>query len=97
MSVLGAAVQQPFEVLDYDIDYTDFFDGENDVISAVTEIVTGPDATLDAQANVANGNTVKVWIQGGTDGAEYLVTIRATTAAGRIKEDEIRVRIREKD
>lgn len=96
MSVIGAAVQQPGEVLDYDIDYTEFFDGEADVIASVTETVT-PAGTLNANALVADDHTVKVWLQGGADGEEYLVTIRATTGAGRVKENEIRVRIRESD
>ena len=94
MSVLGAAVQQPNEVLDYDIDYTEFFDGEADVIASVATVVE-PSGTLNANGSVASDTVVKLWLQGGADGDEYFVTIRTTTSAGRVKEDELRVRIRE--
>lgn len=100
MSIVGVAIQQPSEILDYDIDYEEFFlddDGNpNGDFVTLAEASFSPAGTLNVNpVVVSGGQLVKVWIQGGLDKEEYVVTILATTDAGRKKESEIRVRIKE--
>lgn len=91
--ILGTVVQQPADNIDYDIDCTSLFNGDSDTLSGV--VVSVEPAGLTVTAAVADPNTAKVWIGGGTDKVRYIVTVVVTTTGGRIKEDEIEVEIEE--
>jgi len=85
---------QPAESLDYDLDYTDWLtDGDN--VQSATAAISPADDTLTATGVYVNDPRVKVWLAGGTSGQTYKVTVTATTADGRIKQDEFRVRVKE--
>ncbi len=85
--ILGAAIQQPRETLDYDFDYRDWF---ADTIDSIMEFrATCEPAGLDLVAIRISETLGKVWITGGEDGQTYLITVTAITTEGRIKEDEI--------
>ena len=90
--IIGTAIQQPDEFLDYDIDYSDFLAKSNDIISAapgeapLVEISpNGPSAIVQRSSDTV----LKVWVSGGTEGVEYKMTIKMRTAGGRLKEDEL--------
>lgn len=85
--LLGAKIKQPGEVLDYDFIYTEWFGTSPDFLASVAVEATPGD--LGVTAIVADPNTVKVWVSGGTDGAEYSVEVTVTTDTGRIKQDEL--------
>lgn len=97
--------KQPAERLAYDIDLTDWFQALIDVdeiASATVEVVSataGLPSDLDASLNASFLGTpptiIKVWLENGEDGADYKVTVRATTAQGRLKEIDFRARIKE--
>lgn len=90
--LLGTVKKQPVEVLDYDFDYTEFLDGIDTLDSATTAV--SPTGGLTVTGSIV-GDRVKVWASGGTDGSTYVVTVTATTVDGRVKQDELRVRIKE--
>lgn len=104
--------KQPAEVVDYDLDYNDFFDERDDADQIVLMTITsdptfgvgggdlqlGPGSQPDWQLlpSRAGLNRIgKVWIGGGTDGEDYIVTFKVTTELGRLDEGEFRVRVRE--
>jgi hypothetical protein len=97
--------KQPGERLAYDIDLTDWFQGliDSDQIDGATLQVVlataGSTADLTASLNATFLGTpptvIKVWIEAGIDGADYKLTVRATTAQGRVKEVDFIVRIKE--
>lgn len=98
MTILEKYAKQPSEVQDYDVDFAPWLTGLADTISsfvvaaeAVGDVGTQPD--VDAVAHI--GNRIKVWLSGGTDGAACKVTVRVTTVGGRVKEDEIIVKVKE--
>lgn len=101
MSILKKFSKQPSEVQDYDIDFSPWLTGLSDTISsfvATSEPVTaegesGIPPAIDTSAQA--GSRIKVWMSGGTDGSASKVTVRVTTAGGRVKEDEIIVRVKE--
>ena len=96
--ILGVIVQQPTEFLDYDLEFNEWFEGVDDnVVSSVTNVVqtTGTGGTLSANPLKAADDIMKIWISGGADGEVYTVEVTTTTAAGRIKQDELEVQIRE--
>lgn len=92
MAILETFTKQPGETLDYDISFAEFLAGYAD---------TGLSATVTAAAGITldffslTQGVVKVWLSGGTTGQSYKVTVRLTTTGGRIKEDEIVIKIKE--
>lgn len=85
--------KQPADQLDYDLDFSDWLAG-SDTITGVVATSSAPDDLVVISASVTN-QTAKVWLGGGTNGQTYKVTATITTAEGRIKELEFKVRVRD--
>lgn len=85
--------KQPADVLDYDVSFAHWFP-LGDTITTATATVD-PEGELSADSVQVSGLVVKVWISGGLDAKTYKVTVRATTAGGRVKETEFKVRVRD--
>ena len=83
--------QQPSEVLDYDIDLTDWLATGDTVSGSTVTAETGLTVTI---AN-EDTSTPKVWCSGGTDGTTYKVTVLITTSGGRTKEVDFKIKVRE--
>lgn len=85
--------KDPQAVLDYSVDWTKWLDEVGDTIATSTWIVpTG-------LTKVTETNTTKlatVWLSGGTEGTNYTVTNRITTAAARTDDRSITLRVRER-
>lgn len=91
MSILGTYRQQPDEKLDYDVDYADWLEGSDALLSkSVTISPTGPTIS-----SAIVGERIKTWVSGGTAGVKYKVTVTATTSSGRIKQDEFYIKCKE--
>jgi len=82
--------KDPQEVLDYDIDWSERL--VDDIIVGSTWAVD--DATLTIAADVASDTATKVWLSGGTLGAQYILTNTITTAEGRTMEQSVKLRIK---
>lgn len=89
---LGTITQQPRDVRDYDIDFGEWFPLEDTLIAAT--VTVEPPGSLTATYALQHPR-VKVWIQDGTVGATYKVTVVAYTNDGRAKEVELKVRIKD--
>lgn len=95
MTILGTYLKQPDERLDVDLDFTDWLDGrDGDTLAAATSTVT-PAAELVVEAPIVASPTVKQFFSAGVDGTTYKVSVTVTTAQGRIKQVEFRVKVRE--
>lgn len=100
--IIGKFIKQPAEILDYDIDFSEFLaDGDTlistgnpAVPSPLNVVVTPPGLTL-GPTFVLSGVTLKQWLSGGTDGVKYKVTVTATSNAGRVKQVEFVVRVKD--
>lgn len=89
---LGNFTKQPVEVKDYDIDYSEWLSAGDNVESAtVTVSPTG----LTVDAVYINDPRIKIWLSGGTDGAAYKLTVTMTSADGRIKQDEFKIKVKD--
>ncbi len=91
--ILDTYTKQPAEVLDYDIDYTDWLETGDTIASKTVTAETG--LTVDSSAIWGADKKVKVWLSGGTDATTYKVTVTIVTVAGCTKEDEFRMKIKE--
>ena len=91
MAVLATITQQPGDIRDYDIDFSEWFPVGDTVIGATLSVLP-----LGLTAGYAlQGMRVKVWLSHGVVGQTYKVTITASTSDGRAKETELRVKIKD--
>lgn len=90
--ILGTFSKQPVEVLDYDIDCSDWLVSD-DVLASATAVTDVAGLTVDSV--LVSSPRVKVWLSGGTNGAAYKVTVTITTDDGRVKQVEFRVRVKD--
>ena len=99
MGYIASYTKQPADVLDYDCDCSDVVAGGDSVDSvsvAVTDISgveTSP--SLSAVAVVLDDETIKLWVQDGTAGTSYKLEFTVTTTLGRVKQGEIKVKVKE--
>lgn len=91
MAIIGTFIQQPNDVLDYDIPY-ELVAGDS--LASAVATATPAGLVVDDPPTI-DGNRVKVWLSGGTHGVTYKVEVTTTTAQGRVKQDEIRLKVRE--
>lgn len=91
--MLGVQQKQPADLLDYDIDFTRWLTEDDTITTAV--VTVSPADELTAQSVFVDSPIVKVWLTGGVDGSTYTVTVTASTAGGRIKETDFRIRVRD--
>lgn len=69
--------KQPADVLDYDIDLSDWIEAGDSIQSIAITAPTG--ITVDS-TSIASPR-VKIWISGGTDGETYKLSPRITTTS----------------
>lgn len=81
-------LKDPDATLDYAVDWTAWLE-DGDSIAASEWIVTGLTGTRQALV----GATATIWLSGGEPWQTYLVTNRVTTAAGRIDDRTLRIRV----
>ncbi len=93
MSILGTVTQQPADVQDYDIEFAEWFPPGDEIVDCY--IASAPPMPMPPSYAI-QGQRVKVWIYaGGTTGQTYQISVRPTTNDGRVKEVELKVRIKE--
>ena len=100
--IIGKFQKQPAETLDYDIDFSEFLaDGDtlltvgNPPVPSPLDVVVSPADLMLGPTIVIGGTTIKQWLYGGTDGVKYKVTITATSNAGRVKQVEFVVKVKD--
>ena len=99
MSILKTYTQQPADHLDYDFDYSSWLSQGDEIISAVFAIESlgggTPTTPMVIDSEVIQPTFTKVWLSGGLAGDVYKVTCTITTSRGRIKQNEIKIRIKD--
>lgn len=91
-AVLGKFVKQPAEILDYDVDFTDWFSGRTDTPASFVVIA---ETGITVVGSSRTGNVVKTILSGGTSGTKYKITVRLTTSASLVKEADFLVAVKE--
>lgn len=89
---LGTFTKQPVEVKDYDLDYSEWLVAADTVESA--EVTVEP-AGLTVGSVFTQNKKIKVWLSAGTNGTVYKLTVTMTTANGRVKQDEFKVKVKD--
>lgn len=91
--IIGMAQKQPAEYLDYNVDFTEWMPEDDIIESATVAVLPAGDLTVDTISIMTP--IVKFWAAGGVTGTTYKLTVKITTQGGRIKEDELKIRVRE--
>lgn len=91
--IIGLAQKQPAEYLDYNVDFTEWMPADDVIASATVAVLPEGELTVDT-ISIATP-IIKFWAAGGLTGKTYKLTIKITTEGGRIKEDELKIRVRE--
>lgn len=91
-SILARFSQQSTETLDYDVDFTDWFEDRVDTAASYTATV---ESGITLSTSSRSGSVVKVVLTGGTHGQSYKVTVRLTTSSGVVKEADFTVKIKD--
>lgn len=93
--LLGTVTKQPRDRRDIVIDFGPYLEKlGGDTIGSVTSFVQPEGLPLIGINH--DGHLVKQWIEGGEDGHTYQITLVGTTVGGRVKEVEVRVRVRDR-
>ena len=97
MAKIGTFSKQPTDVLDYDVDYSEWLSASDELIAATVEIdqTAGAAKTLVLNGQEISSRGIKLWLSGGADGDRYVVTVTSTTKEGRVKQDEFTMNIKE--
>ncbi len=86
-------VKEPRDELDYDIDFSAWLP-DGDTITTVTHEIDRQ-GELEIPAVEVHSPFVKVWTRAGVDRTTYKITLVVSTAGGRVKEIEFKLRIKD--
>lgn len=100
---IGTIVKQPADRQNYFIEYEDYLQEEELVLSSVITISNVnvlPEGELETMhlvqpVIVPGGTAIEFWLDGGLAGYTYKLEATTTTTAGNIKQDEIKVKVKE--
>lgn len=99
MAVLKTHTKQPADRIDYDFDYSKWLTSGDEIATAVITVDQGSivegDVLLEVSGAVVLPTYVKAWVWGGTAGVTGKVTCTITTTHNRVKQDEIKIRVKE--
>lgn len=97
MTVLATYTKQPIERLDYDFEYSDFLNGDSIDVSlgAVFTVEPVEPGGLVIDSYVVQPTYTKVWVSHGLVDSKYKISCTVTTLHGRVKQDEIKIRVKE--
>lgn len=90
--MLGCFSKQSSEVLDYDVDFTEWFGNRLDTPESY-EVEAEDGITI--EYSELSGNIVKVILSGGEDFETYKITVKLTTTATLVKEADFTVSIKD--
>lgn len=90
---LGNFIKQPQDELDYDVYCGDWLTPGDNIGTVVVDSIAPVGLTVDSI--FINDPSVKFWLSGGISGVSYKITALATTADGRVKEFEFKIKVKD--
>lgn len=90
---ISTVYKQPRDVLDYNVEFDKWITDDDEITTIEATIDPDGPAAIDAVENL--GLAVKVWFSGGEHNGTHKVTVTVGTRLGRVKETELRLRIKE--
>jgi hypothetical protein len=89
--------KQPADVIDINIDFSEYLPSGDTIVGATKGFEGTDDGQLVLGNTVINNTTLVVtqWVSAGTSGQTYQVKVTMTSAAGRVKEVDFKVKVKE--
>lgn len=94
--MLDIQEKKPADRLDYPVGFDRFITDDDTITSAVASVDLIETGGLNVDSTSINGLDVIVWLSGGIDKHNYVVTLTIATQGGRIKEEQFTIRCRER-
>jgi hypothetical protein len=89
--------KDPNAVLDYSVDWTDWLATTSPVDTITTHNILLPVGSgLTTVTSSVTGGVVTFWVSGGTVGTTEKVTVRITTAGGRVDDRTVYLKIKDR-
>ena len=92
---LGTITKQPVDRQSYFVDYAGYLQDEEVVVGATMTVDILGELYIIQPVVVPGGKSVEFWLEAGVNGSVYALEITANTSKGNIKQDEIRVKVKE--
>lgn len=92
VQILGRFEKQPAEILDYKVDFADWFENRSDTPASFSTVI--PTGLTEVTSSMT-GTAVTLILGGGVAEQQYHVTVRMVTSAGLLKEADFIVRVKE--
>lgn len=100
---LGVIVKQPADRQNYFIEYGDYLQESEVVLSSVITVVNQDvlaEGVVDTMhvvqpVVVPGGTAIEFWLDSGLAGSTYKLEATTTTTSGNIKQDEIKIKVKE--
>ncbi len=91
---LGRFIKSSGERKRYTLDYGDWLDTGETVLSTVFSVSPASALEVDASSISSDGTEVAFFVSGGTSGIVYTVGVAITTSSGQVKEDQVYFSVR---
>ena len=95
MTTIARYEKQPADNQDFDVDFTEWLAALNDTAPGPTGMTVVAQTGITVIATNLHNGVAKVWIGGGTSGTVYKVTVTITTTGNRVKQAEIKIKVKE--
>lgn len=89
---LAIFYKQSSEVLDYTLDFTAWLESGDAIASASVAVTSG---TVTIDSNSTTDTTIVVWVSGGDDADDAIVTVTAVTDDSRTKIAKFRIKVKD--
>ena len=90
MAISFKVTKQPIEVQDVVVDFSDYLDTYSDSIASFSVVA---DEGINISNTQQNGARIYMRVHGGSENSMYKITVTITTAANRVKQSELLVRV----
>jgi hypothetical protein len=96
--LLGTFHKQPADRYDFDFNYGDWLTVQDNLEGSTVTVLPDDSADLDGlqiESVTVIDPILKLWISGGKNRTTYKITLTSTTADGRVKQDEIKLKVKD--
>lgn len=94
--MLDIKEKKPADVLDYPVQFDRWITDDDTLTSVETGVDLLEAGGLTVNSAHIDGLTATLWLSGGLDKHTYVVTVTVATQAGRVKEEQFTIRVRER-
>jgi hypothetical protein len=96
--LLATLTKQPTDRFDYDFSYKEWLVKADNLESTIVTVL--PDDSnvlggLQIETVIIMDPILKLWISGGKDRTTYKITLTSTTTDGRVRQDEMKLKIKD--